>query len=436
MSAPVIARLFFVLLISLVLAAPAPAQKRAPAKVRRKTRITKILPIEIPRPPDPEQDILPRAILALQLAEVVYLLPDFDSKDTALKSRKYFAEFKQKMPSAVNLALSESDPKTGLRVAAFTPKPSGNKPSKDNLTAAYIAIAGTEGFRDRIADFSFGRSQSQHLLEFIDQIISQYKPSERPEIIISGHSLGGGLAQAVAWYLEKNLATRKVKPSIWLFTFNAFGAQEMLRKQDKDFDPLQSHLTYAANYFVRGEPVSKLGTHIGPTYELVPTETNEKKSKIPFLNMDGFNRHRIETVVELVNDDPTILIKAQEVKTERKFYISLLTGVMDKTSGVTKYLPKLSFSLSSKSLPDVLTDLYHQITSIENPTKEDREFFDWLETTTQRIFPKVEEKTKSAFEVMAYAKNQALLRFYELNVPQTAKQKAADVKRRLKKEFE
>ncbi len=436
MPAPVISKLFFVLSISLALAMPAHAQKRVTTRVKKTQKIAKATPVEVPIPLNPEQDILPRALLALELADLVYLLPDLDSKEKALQSREYFGEFKQKMPSALNLALSESDPKTGLRVTAFTPKPIGNLAPKNNPTAAYIAIAGTEGFRDSIADFSFGRSQSQRLLEFTDQIISQYKSSEHPEIIICGHSLGGGLAQAVALYLAKNLATRKVKPSIWLFTFNAFGAQEMVRKQDKDFDPEKIHLTYAANYFVRGEPVSKLGTHIGPTYELVPTETNEKKSRLQFLKMDSFNKHRIETVTELVNDDPTILIKAQEVKTERKFYNSLLAGVMDKTSGVTKHLPKLSFKVSSKSLPEVLTELYKQISSTEDPTKEDREFFDWLETTTHRLFPTIDEKTKSVLAILEYAQNEAALKFYEMKIVRTAQQKSTDLKRILKKEFE
>ena len=99
------------------------------------------------------------------------------------------------------------------------------------------------------------------------------------------------------------------------------------------------------------------------------------------------NRHKIETITEIIEADPMILIKSEETKTERKFYTSLLTGVMDKTSAMTKHLPKLSFSITSKKLPEVLMDLFGQITGKEAPTREDREYFDWLETTTHRLFP-------------------------------------------------
>ena len=259
---------------------------------------------------------------------------------------------------------------------------------------------------------------------------------KNPEIILTGHSLGGGLAQTVAWYLQQKLLRQKITPKIWLFTWNSFGAQELIRKQEPGFEVSKVKLTYAANYFVSGEPVSKIGTHIGPTIALAPLENEAKKSKLSFLKMDGVNRHKIETIIEIVEADPTILITSEEVKTDRKFYSSLLTGVMDKTSAITKALPKLSFKLTSSKLPEVLKDLYREIVGKELSTREDREYFDWLETTTTRLFPTIETKTKDIFSSLVTAKNDALMRFYELKVVRTAKQKAADVKRILKKEFE
>lgn len=403
------------------------AQKRAHKRVKPKPKIAEAAK---PVPIDPERDVLPRAMMALTLAKVVYLLPDLDTKNTALQSRDYFTQFKQQLPGNLTLVMSESDPRTGLRVAAF--KPINPRAGTTNL---FIAIAGTEGFRDSIADLSFGRSQSQHLLQIIDQLWVSNTLPKNPEIILTGHSLGGGLAQTVAWYLQQKLARQKITPKIWLFTWNSFGAQELIRKQEPSFEASQVNLTYSANYFVSGEPVSKIGTHIGPTIALAPLE-EAKKSKMSFLKMDGMNRHKIDTIVEIVESDPTILITSEEVKTERKFYSSLLTGVMDKTSAITKALPKLSFNLTSKKLPEVLMDLYRQIIGIENPTREDREYFDWLETTTTRLFPTIETKTKDVFASLVTAKNDALMRFYELKVVRTAKQKAANVKRVLKKEFE
>lgn len=414
------------LFLCLVLSSAVTAQKRPRAK----------RPVAPPEPVklDPERDVLPRAQLALQLADLIYLLPDLDSKDKALKAREYFTAFKEKIPPELTLVMSESDPKTGLRVAAF--KPSAINPKSSPASQAIlIAIAGTEGARDNIADFSFGRSQYNHLLNVIDHLFSAQKTLSRPEIIITGHSLGGGLAQAVAWYLEKNLPARKINPKIWLFTFNAFGAQELIRKQEKSFTPEQSQLTYAANYFVRGDPVSKLGTHLGPTLELVPEET-EKKSKLKLPNFDGLGKHRIEYVVKLVEADPTILINAQEAKTERKFYDSLLSGLMNKTSGFTKLLPGFTFWISSKDLPKVMSELYENILSKEAPTREDREYFDWLETTTERLFPKLDTKMKATLNQLLEVKDQALLRFYDLKLVKATKRKASSLVRVTKKEFE
>ncbi|MBL8204108.1 MAG: hypothetical protein JNM09_07755 [Blastocatellia bacterium] len=403
------------------------AQKRPSAK----PQATASAPVKI----EPERDVLPRAQLALQLADLIYRLPDLDSKDKALKAREYFTDFKEKMPPDLTLAMSESDPKTGLRVAAFKPKITNAKTFPANRASLIITIAGTEGARDGIADLSFGRSQCQHLLDVIDQLFTAHKIPPKPEIIVTGHSLGGGLAQAVAWYLEKYLPERKITPRIWLFTFNAFGAQELIRKQEKSFTPEQSQLTYAANYFVRGEPVSKLGTHLGPTLELVPEEI-ERKSKFKLPKFDGFDKHRIEYIIKLVEADPTALIKAEEAKTERKFYNSLLSGVMNKTSGFTKILPNFTFWVTSKELPKVMAQLYQDIVGQNALTREDREYFDWLETTTERLFPTLDTKMKATLNQLLEVKDQALLRFYDLKLVKATKRKASSLVRVTKKEFE
>lgn len=416
------------LFLCFILSSATAAQKRPKAK----RSVTPPEPVKL----DPERDVLPRAQLALQLADLIYLLPDLDSKDTALKARAYFTAFKEKIPPELILVMSESDPKTGLRVAAFKPKViTANQPQTWPRTSFIIAIAGTEGARDNIADFSFGRSQSQHLLALLDQLFTAHVLPPKPEIIITGHSLGGGLAQAVAWYLEKNLPKRKITPRIWLFTFNAFGAQELIRKQEKSFTSEQSHLTYAANYFVRGDPVSKLGTHLGPTLELVPEEV-EKKSRFNLPNFDGFEKHRIGYVVKLVESDPTILINAQEAKTERKFYNSLLSGMMNKTSGFTKLLPGFTFWITSKELPTVMSELYETLLGTDTPTREDREYFDWLEMTTHRLFPTLETKMKTTLNQLIDVKDQTLLRFYDLKVVKATKRKTGSLMRILKKEFE
>ena len=51
-------------------------------------------------------------------------------------------------------------------------------------------------------------------------------------------------------------------------------------------------------------------------------------------------------------------------------------------------------------------------------------------------FLALETKTKNVFADLINAKTEALMRFYDLKVVRAAKQKAANIKRVLKKEFE
>ncbi|MFL5815906.1 MAG: lipase family protein [Bdellovibrionia bacterium] len=135
------------------------------------------------------------------------------------------------------------------------------------------------------------------------------------DVLITGHSLGGGLAQATAYLLQKDLDDyrrheiaqgREPKPgNLHLVTFNALGGQRTLKVFAKAFpkdreitpilykgtrlesSPIDSQIDDAAvlslqprNYAYPGDPVSPLFDHIGPKLIVSKKEPKRKVTGI------------------------------------------------------------------------------------------------------------------------------------------------------------
>ena len=93
--------------------------------------------------------------------------------------------------------------------------------------------------------------------------------SQRPWIL-TGHSLGGAVAQAFAYVMQEVRAQLGLQPlSVELVTFNAFGP---MTAAVGSTNPTPNYTFVnslnASNYFVNGDPVSRVGRHIGSTVEL------------------------------------------------------------------------------------------------------------------------------------------------------------------------
>jgi pimeloyl-ACP methyl ester carboxylesterase len=127
---------------------------------------------------------------------------------------------------------------------------------------------------DWLSDIGLGRRQLEAVEEFVDLLIDcktvdrEGVPVASRNWIVTGHSLGGGLAQAFSLKVRsKRMLHRMVPGRVELVTFNGFGALE-LTDGLKDVGQWESMTELNSNYFVTGDVVSQIGTHLGPTYEI------------------------------------------------------------------------------------------------------------------------------------------------------------------------
>lgn len=203
-----------------------------------------------------------RHALALESSIAAYNLADLENSKNGQGLLKAFAAFQSSIPADYEALHVSARRNSGLKYVLLKPK---------NPSAPWVFVfTGTENLIDWFSDLNLGRNQLAQALPLTRTFTDcEYTdPSGLPlsghPWIITGHSLGGGLAQAFALGIQQARWQKGLAPAeIELVTFNAFGAREL-------FDPavdLPSG-TAASNYFVTGDPVSRVGTHIGATLEI------------------------------------------------------------------------------------------------------------------------------------------------------------------------
>lgn len=161
---------------------------------------------------------------------------------------------------------------TGLNGAVFRSHDDGR---------VILSIAGTEDFTDVVSDIHLGLNQWKLLREWIDSRPPQLVADE---LFITGHSLGGGLAQ----YAAVHMAARAPH----LVTFNALGAEEGLRQLESWNPQVAAQLSRAENYVVDGDIIARAGgAHVGRTIGLSSSDS-------PFLFTVA---HRLTTVQWLLS---------------------------------------------------------------------------------------------------------------------------------------
>jgi len=130
----------------------------------------------------------------------------------------------------------------------------------DGTFRSIVAFTGTEDGQDAIADLTLGWNQWD---ENRDSIFSELARIDLTELIFTGHSLGGALAQYAAYeYLTDKYATPVANFS--LVTFNALGGLTGLEANVTDYDPGALPLFDSAHFVVDGDFVSRLGDgHLG-----------------------------------------------------------------------------------------------------------------------------------------------------------------------------
>ncbi|OFZ23231.1 MAG: hypothetical protein A2X94_12065 [Bdellovibrionales bacterium GWB1_55_8] len=206
-----------------------------------------------------------------------------------------------KAPPGYSLNPSDvfSFPDSGIKAYLVRP----NEPNPKNLPPV-IAFTGTESLQDAVQDMSLGADQLNNAkIRFYQWLYAIQKEKFR-EIIITGHSLGGGLAQGAAALIPDDIRLK-----VHLVTFNGFGGRDMNKAfhsiyksefKDRDFKEFQP-TRHAVNYRMKYDPVSLIGVHYGHVRTI-------ESSNNP---LQVVKNHVIGTIRASVSENPAALLESK-----------------------------------------------------------------------------------------------------------------------------
>lgn len=231
---------------------------------------------------------LRRGLLA---ARDVYELADLEANRTGASFVDGLRGFFGHVPDGYELYFFFADPDAGLKYMVLQPLNDGRP--------WILGVAGTQTTLDWIQDLDLGRKQIERIgrIRALFTTCQYLDPAGRPLAshawIFAGHSLGGGIAQAIAYDVQKARVGAGLNPlSLRLVTFNGFGARSLF----PDYDERLARTMRIANFFVQGDEVSRIGEHIGPTYVLTPAA--ETAGAPPRLGISEIVRRHAMTTVE------------------------------------------------------------------------------------------------------------------------------------------
>ena len=281
--------------------------------------------------------------LALRAAGLVYKMADLTTTRSANEILHNHSEFLALVPPHYQVVYKMADRGTGIKYAILVPTQAG--------LPHILAITGTESVIDWFSDLNLGRTQLaqissfQYMLGYCNYTAEDGAPYSAKNWIITGHSLGGGLAQAFAYQVQRMRMKAGLLPaSIELVTFNAFGASEIVENTPAQTAKIASTMTIY-NYFLTDDLVSRIGTHIGPTYEI---NASQLKSGIG-------NRHALFSFNLALRGQSGFDIAVAKTPPEAK-----------AVNFLKKAAPHLEFI--SESFTDTLNERLRQILVLEEAT--------------------------------------------------------------------
>ena len=133
--------------------------------------------------------------------------------------------------------------KNGFKATAFT-----------NGNAIIVAYCGTNGTSDILSDTQLAQDKIPEQFKDANEFYEQIR-KENPDsiILVTGHSLGGSLAQLIA---SKHKDTNAV-------TYNAHGVDKIVNSENSEHDFSDNQNCY--NYIIKGDIVSNSSKHVGLT---------------------------------------------------------------------------------------------------------------------------------------------------------------------------
>ncbi|MGZ3652474.1 MAG: lipase family protein, partial [Bdellovibrionota bacterium] len=215
--------------------------------------------------------------LPIAIAKHVYTLPEYEQAGVKtgreLVDRLYNAE--ATTPPGYRLAGGMGDLRTGFKGGIYLPEALGS------TDPTIIAIAGSQTLSDWLVDGGMGRMQARGRFysDLLERTIKEFKNTNNP-IVITGHSLGGGMAQMFGHDLVKELEAQGFKNAldrVKVVSFNGFGATEPLREMGRLDERIAKNLDVTF-YHVNGDPVSAIGTPLGSPSKRFEVNQSEYKA--------------------------------------------------------------------------------------------------------------------------------------------------------------
>lgn len=301
-----------------------------------------------------------RHFLALQASSLVYSIPSSDLSGDVKLNVKQFQNLFNSTPAGYQIKDIFTNVESGLKFIVLKPI--------DTSWPWVMAFAGTESTIDFFSDISRGitqsRSSSLEIEKYFDRNCKldegETEVYAAHEWILAGHSLGGGIAQYIALQNQYYRYIYKLLPiDFEVVTFNSFGIADQLANLGlSNLEELKKTIE-VSNYFVEGELVSRIGHHLGKTYEMaLPIKTNIKSVHTQIDDIKY--RHSINTVMNLTKNSASFFEQNLKEKTPSKLLmISFISKWTFLFGNIDRYrfpsLKDLSFQI------DNLEQLIHEI---------------------------------------------------------------------------
>lgn len=320
----------------------------------------------------------------LSAARMIYHLSDLEVNSSGKAYVENLRSFLNEIPQDYQLYFILSDANVGLKYMILRPTTA--------LKPWILGIAGTETILDWIMDLDLGHSQFSKMQKILSlfttcQYLDEGFPIVGAQWVIAGHSLGGGLAQALAYEIQNRRLKANLRPiDLRLVTFNAFGARQLIEKSAA-YDARVMPYVRATNYFVLGDEVSRIGEHVGPTLQLTPP--GESPNTHPRLRSPSeiARRHGIEMVYELASHGRGLMsglsFATVQATPERKVLRSLLP--------TAKVLSRLAMAAYDEGNPErILERIAANVESVEHLSRTDASNRRILQYTRALIYSQID----------------------------------------------
>lgn len=149
--------------------------------------------------------------------------------------------------------VEQENEKTGFKATAY---------KKDN--DIIIAYRGTNDSKDLTSDAQMAAGKLPEQYEDAEKFFKEIsKNNPDCSVVVTGHSLGGSLAELVASKYDDTAA----------ITYNAFGVDNIINSEQGKQLKMQDN-NNSFNYIVNGDPVSNCSKHVGTTTVVEKTKSN------------------------------------------------------------------------------------------------------------------------------------------------------------------